>query len=83
MVSTEAPAALPIDVRTLDTDNLRRLIQQSRTVLRDRQLIPDATLRKTTTPKLTDDERAAIRRTRTKRSAKRVKLQGEVAVSPS
>ena len=69
MVSTETSSTLPIDIRTLDTNTLRRLIQQSRTVLRDRHLIPDATLRKATTATLTDDERAAIRR-----AARRFKL---------
>lgn len=62
MASTEAPSSITLDVRTLDTDSLRRLIQQSRAVLRNRSLIPDATLRKPTTPTLTDDERTAIRR---------------------
>jgi hypothetical protein len=62
MASTEAPSSITIDVRTPDTESLRRLIQQSRAVLHDRQLIPDATLRKATTPTFTDDERTAIRR---------------------
>ena len=62
MSNAETPTALSIDVRALDTDTLRRLIQQSRTVLRNRGLIPDATVRKATTPHLSDDDRVAIRR---------------------
>lgn len=78
MSTTETPPALSIDVRTLDTDTLRRLIQQSRTVLRNRRLIPDATVRKATTPQLSDDDRVAIRRAARRFQMSAVTLAEEV-----
>jgi len=78
MSNTETPATLSIDVRTLETDTLRQLIQQSRTVLRNRRLIPDATVRKATTPQLSDDERTAIRRAARRFQMSAVTLAEEV-----
>ena len=78
MTTREPPTSLPLDVRTLDTDSLRRLIQQSRAVLRNRQLIPDATLRKATTPAFTDDERTAIRRAASRFHLPAVRLAEEI-----
>lgn len=78
MAIPETLASLPLDVRALDTESLRRLIQQSRAVLRNRSLIPDATLRKATTPVFTDDERTAIRRAASRFHLPAVRLAEEI-----
>ena len=51
-----------IDLATLDVDAIRLLIRQGREILRNRRLIPDASLRKADTPALSDADRTAIRR---------------------
>lgn len=67
-----------VDVAALDTETIRTLIQQGRQVLRNRGLIPDATLWKATTPALTDTERATIRRAARKLKVPAVTLAEEI-----
>lgn len=50
-----------LSLESCDTETLRRLIAQSRSILRDRGLIPDASLHPRDTPDFTQSDRHAIR----------------------
>jgi len=59
--SAHKQTASDLILESYDTETLRRLIAQSRSILRDRGLIPDASLRPRDTPTLTQSDRLAIR----------------------